>query len=132
MFDLEAQTTFDAGVASAGATVPAGNEFRVLQPGGAPLEIAGLLTAKTGMAIAKMGAKTGWTEGTVGSPTITKVEGQAAEYPSWKANYSSLGGDSGSPILHRAGDKKWYLVGIHFSSGPRFQSWNNAEVTVGS
>jgi hypothetical protein len=130
VFDLEAQTAFDGGVAEPNETVPRGNAFRVLNPKGDPLEIAGLRTAATGMRIAKMGMVTGWTEGTVGSPTITRIKGHKALYPSWKAKYRSRAGDSGSPILFKDVDGKWYLVGIHFSSGPRFQSWNNVEISV--
>ncbi|MFA6116710.1 MAG: hypothetical protein WC729_22120 [Sphingomonas sp.] len=130
VFDLEAETTFDAGVAEANERVPPENAFKVFNPEGAPLEISGLRTAQLGMPIAKMGMVSGWTEGRIGSPTITRVEGHNALYPSWKATYRSRAGDSGSPILFEDVDGKWYLVGIHFSSGPRFQSWNNVEISV--
>lgn len=131
VFDLEAETTFDGGVAIANDAVPRENAFKVLNPGGEPLTISGLKPAVLGMAVAKMGMVSGWTEGKVGSPTITRIQGHAALYPSWKASYRSRAGDSGSPILHKADDGQWYLVGIHFSSGPRFQSWNNVTINVG-
>lgn len=130
VFDLEARTTFDGGVAEANAEVPRENAFKVLNPHGAPLEIAGLKTAETGMRIAKMGMVSGWTEGRVGSAIVTRIEGHRALYPSWKATYRSRAGDSGSPILFKDTDGKWYLVGIHFSSGPRFHSWNNVDISV--
>jgi hypothetical protein len=130
VFDLEAETTFDGGVAEANENVPRENAFRVLNPDGAPLEISGLQTARPGMSIAKMGMVSGWTEGRVGSPIITRIEGHDALYPSWTATYRSRGGDSGSPILFEDEDGRWWLVGIPFSSGPRFQSWNNVEITV--
>lgn len=130
VFDLEAETTFDGGVAEANDNVPRENAFKVFNPNGAPLEISGLKTAHPGMMIAKMGMVSGWTQGRVGSPTITRVQHHAALYPSWKATYRSRAGDSGSPILFKDEDGLWYLVGIHFSSGPRFQSWNNVEITV--
>ncbi len=130
VFDLEARTTFDAGVAEANGEVPSANAFKVFNPSGAPLEISGLKTAHTGMTVAKMGMVSGWTQGRVGSQTVTRVRGHAASYPSWKATYRSRAGDSGSPILFKDEDGLWYLVGIHFSSGPRFQSWNNVDITV--
>lgn len=130
VFDLEAETTFDGGVAEANDEVPRENAFKVFNPNGGPLEIAGLKTAQTGMKIAKMGMVSGWTEGRIDAPTITRVQGHHALYPSWKATYRSRAGDSGSPILFRDDDGQWYLVGIHFSSGPRFQSWNNVDISV--
>jgi hypothetical protein len=130
VFDLDAKTTFDGGVAEANDKVPRENAFKVLNPNGEPLEITGLKTATTGMKIAKMGMSTGWTEGSVGSPTITRIRGHKALYPSWKATYRSRSGDSGSPILFKDSQGKWHLVGIHFSSGPRFQSWNDVDISV--
>jgi hypothetical protein len=130
VFDLEAKTTFDAGVAASNASVPSSNAFKVLNPNGEPLQIDRLVTAEPRMKVAKMGMVSGWTEGRVGSPTITRIFGHRALYPCWKATYRSRGGDSGSPILWKDENGLWCLVGIHFSSGPQFQSWNNAEVTV--
>lgn len=130
VFDLEAETTFDAGVAEANGNVPRENAFKVLNPDGAPLEISGLKTALPGMVVAKMGMVSGWTEGKVGSPTITRVQHHAALYPSWRGTYLSRAGDSGSPILFKDETGLWHLVGIHFSSGPRFQSWNNVDIAV--
>jgi len=130
VFDLEAKTTFDGGIAEANSNVPHKNAFKVYNSTGKPLEIKGLLTAKTGMKIAKMGMVTGWTTGKIGSPIITRVRGHAALYHSWVGNYISDRGDSGSPILTKDDRGFWYLVGIHFSSGPRFQSWNNVDISV--
>jgi hypothetical protein len=132
VFDLETDETFDGGVASATAAVPGENAFKCLKPGSQPIKIAGLMQARSGMRVAKMGMVSGWTEGTIGGPTITRISGRRALYPSWTASYRSRPGDSGAPVLHWSKtDGCWYLVGIHFASGPRFHSWNNVEIAVG-
>lgn len=128
--DLNGKFTFDGGIAKTTENVPAANAFKVFHPDKEPLKIAGLMQVRTGMNVAKMGARTGWSEGRVKTPIITRVRGHTSLYPSWRGTYYSRSGDSGSPILHKTGDGKWYLVGIHFSSGPRFHSWDNAQVTA--
>ncbi len=131
VFDLEADETFDGGVATSTVAVPGENAFKCFKPRSQPIEIAGLMQAQRGMRVAKMGMVSGWTEGSIGVPTLTRVQGHRALYPSWTASYRSRGGDSGAPVLHRSEtDGRWYLVGIHFASGPVFHSWNNVEIAV--
>lgn len=131
VFDLEADETYDGGVAASTVAVPKENAFRCLKPSGQPIEIAGLMQARPGMRVAKMGMISGWTKGPIGGPAITRIDGHRALYPSWTASYRSRAGDSGAPVLHRSEtDGRWYLVGIHFASGPSFHSWNNVEIAV--
>jgi hypothetical protein len=129
LYDLEARTTFDAGIARGTDQLDPQNAFVVFNPDGPERKIEGLRTVERNWAISKQGARTGWTSGRTVSPARITVRGHRAVYPCWKGTYSSLGGDSGSPILHEI-DGKWFLVGIHFASGPYFHSWNNAAVTA--
>lgn len=129
LYNLEAPTTFDTGIARGTGILDPAHAFLVFNPGGQPRRIEGLKTPFRGMQIGKQGARSGWSSGQVSSPMRTRVAGHRAVYPGWRATYSSLPGDSGSPILHEDAGKL-YLVGIHFASGGSFQSWNNASVSA--
>lgn len=129
LYDLEKPTTFDAGIARGTSALPADHAFLAFNPGGEPRKIEGLKTVLKGWAIAKQGAKTGWSEGTAKSTARIRIKGHKALYRCWRGTYISGKGDSGSPVLHNSGGR-WYLIGIHFASGPYFHSWDNAEVTA--
>lgn len=130
VYSLEKKKTFDAGIARGTGALDPSHAFILFNPEGHPRQLQGLKTVRTGWKIFKQGAKTGWTKGKVGSPIRTRVKGHKAIYPAWRGTYRSLPGDSGSPVVYQEAGK-WYLVGIHFASGPSFHSWNNAAVVAG-
>lgn len=127
--DLEGRITFDAGVARAHPDLKASHNFLVFSADGQPKKIVGLRTVEPGISIAKQGARTGWSSGRSTGPARIRVRGHKAIYPCWGGTYRAKGGDSGSPVLHQDQDG-WYLVGIHFASGPYYHSWDNADISA--
>jgi hypothetical protein len=126
VFDLEARLAFDFATCPWTQNLRQENFFTVFEAGGRRKEIAGLRVVGRG-AIAKQGARTGWSTGQVGNKERIRVSGHKGIYPAWRGSYRSDNGDSGSPVLQQIAGQ-WYLVGIHFSSGPYFQSWDYAQV----
>lgn len=127
VFDLDAPLAFDLGTAKWTANPKPTNFFTVYQSRGGAKKIEGLREAKANALISKQGAKTGWTTGRAARKVRIRVEGHSGIYPAWRGTYRSAAGDSGSPVLQQSAGK-WYLVGIHFASGPHFQSWDDADV----
>lgn len=124
VMDLDASPSLDCGIIAWTSNGRSAAHFRVFEEGSdTGKEIKGLRVPKVGDTVGKQGARTGWTTGRVSGKTITTLEGHAGTFSSWMADYGSAGGDSGSPILVKEGDD-WHLVGIHFSSGPRFAGWD--------
>lgn len=89
--------------------------------------IIGVWAPDVGMTVQKIGATTGRTVGTV-SHTCTVQPLMDGKNPTnihfvcqGIASYSSLGGDSGSPVIALVGDgSEAYAVGLHWGSGGRF------------
>lgn len=127
LFDLNTRPTFDYGQAPWIENLMEQNFFRVYSSQGSNKVIQNVQPATANIQIGKQGAKTGWTTGRATGKSMTRVKGYEGIFPSWKGTYRSASGDSGSPIMYE-NDGKWYHVGIHFSSGPRFQSWDDARI----
>jgi V8-like Glu-specific endopeptidase len=91
-------------------TIDQANPFRIIQKGPHP---------SGGLAVTRIGQKTGWRNGTVVSGRTcedTKTIGR-----SWSnlrcqtfATYYSEGGDSGSPVFRQLGGADVALLGVHW------------------
>ncbi|MCC5989769.1 MAG: hypothetical protein JJT95_19040 [Pararhodobacter sp.] len=123
-FDLNKRQAADYGHASWDAQFNSRNYFRVFDSSNsAGKRIATVGTVREGLSVGKQGARTGWSEGTVLSRAMIRVQGYSGTFRCWKANYHSMSGDSGSAIIRRSG-ASWEWVGMHFASGPHFWSWD--------
>jgi hypothetical protein len=131
LYNLNARRAFDYGQAPWTENLAEQNFFRVYDSGGPNKVIRGLQAITVNARIGKQGAKTGWTTGRATGKSLTRVRGYDGLFPSWKGTYGSDSGDSGSPIIREV-NGRWYHVGIHFSSGPRFQSWDDARIVATS
>lgn len=131
LFDLNDKRACDIGLAPWTSDLVKKNLFKVYNPSGSPNTINKLQTVANNARIHKQGAKTGLTKGVVKGKTVTRVEGYTGLFPAWKGTYKSDGGDSGSPILMQGENGEWFHSGIHFSSGPRFQSWDDVILATG-
>jgi hypothetical protein len=91
-----------------------------------------------GQPMAKSGAYTGITAGTVQETCATVnawnnvIQRQEKMVCQYRANYSSVDGDSGSPVFYYNNGNQWWVAGIHWGAGGYFSMWMHVADEIGN